>query len=592
MPNSSTSGTVNTSSGKNGKTHKSHANKDTSWKYIQIDKLTRIQYKGDKNYMKKFDKYISELQKSGKSSKSSSKSKNTNSSSKNSSKNSSSKNKKTTKTTYTTSTTDEIYDTAPTASLPQINTKPAYSTIKLQTENEINFGTGYVLDTTTEPKSNVDPILVEKEKKEKKKKEPDPTFGYTSTGPVRKDGTPYKKRLDDIDEKTLSNAINHMNQTLFLTSTGSVRGSLDRTLVYYNRFKIPDPDLYTHKYVPYIFFVRPSCNIFKSDGTLQPSLSDMSNEVFNYAYKFCPELLRELDGSVHNQGSDFMYSLSNAVSKFETSDEYIKNNTYGRNYSGYNIAYGKNDIESKTSGEIDFEFKETKDLHIYLLHRLWVEYISGCYRGTILPRDTSILNKVLDYTASVYYIVTAEDAETILFWTKYYGIFPTIMPSSQFAWGEGNLITGSSVDKISIKYCFSFKSDYDPYILYREFNHNAHVDYDVPKTHAAIYDPDLGQLGDNLVRTPFIEKVEDAANGRRFLLRFTQEKINTSKDFDYDITQYHKQTRTVTKHTTTVTTANSKSSKGKGKTNSSVSAKAKSKKDKKSKKTGAKKGKK
>lgn len=346
--------------------------------------------------------------------------------------------------------------------------------------------------------------------------EPEVNKGYTTwDGKGRHNSGAFTTANADrfkMDSK-LTTVIDNVNKSVYLPAHGdSVSNAFAQTVAYYNRFKIPNPDLYGHKYVPYIFFVRPSLNIYKGKGNktnvLQDSLAISNNQLFTYANKFSPELLKELDAHLCNQNTDFMYSLSNAAVSFSTSDEYIDSDTYGKNYGGYEIAYGKGDTKSKASDEITFEFKETHDFHIYLLHRLWVEYISGCYRGEIVPKTSSIYNRILDYAGAVYYIVTAEDGETILFWTKYYGIFPTEIPSNQFSWGEGNLIGPDNTSKISIKYKYSFKSDYDPYILYREFNLNAHVGGEnatkLPTDYEEIYNKDNCQVGKTWMTVPYI----------------------------------------------------------------------------------------
>ena len=111
-------------------------------------------------------------------------------------------------------------------------------------------------------------------------------------------------------------------------------------------------------------------------------------------------------------------------------DEYINTDTYGKTYTGYKVTYGKHDVESKTAGTIDINFNDDAGFHIYQLIRLWVKYISGVYRGEFSPRNDDVFNKVLDYTGAIYYIITAEDGETILFWSKYYGVFPSTIPAS------------------------------------------------------------------------------------------------------------------------------------------------------------------
>ena len=70
------------------------------------------------------------------------------------------------------------------------------------------------------------------------------------------------------------------------------------------------------------------------------------------------------------------------------------------------MTYGRHDIESKTAGQFTIEHNDTRNLDVYFLNRLWVQYISGVFRGEIYPLQSSIMNKILDYAASLYYIIT------------------------------------------------------------------------------------------------------------------------------------------------------------------------------------------
>lgn len=303
----------------------------------------------------------------------------------------------------------------------------------------------------------------------------------------------------DISGVSLDVIITRLNETLNIPNIGdTAEKEAEKSAKYYNRFKFANPNLMLQKGFAHVYFVRPNCNILQNDGrTILPELE--KNELFEYAYKSAPWLLQELtslNGSTH----DFMMSLSNAVTNFPTSDEYISTNTYGNTYTGYKIAYGKNNIESKTAGSLSFSFNDDRKLHTYQLHRLWVEYINGVYRGEIAPRTTDIYQKILDYAGACYYIITAEDDETIIFWSKYYGIFPTSVPSSQYAWGAGNFINSTSLD---ISYQYSFKEDYNPYTI-MEFNYNSRVNINYTN-YDPIYDEKLGHVGNTWVNAPFIE---------------------------------------------------------------------------------------
>lgn len=316
--------------------------------------------------------------------------------------------------------------------------------------------------------------------------------------------------------ESMSSIMDKLNRTLYLpssqNSTDTQQKLFEKSTRYYNRFKTLNPNNILQKAFPHVFFVRPNCNILKDTNTLRDELK--SNETFMYTWNSAPSAVKELTIS-NGSPDDFMLSLSSAAASFSLSDEYINTDTYGRTFTGYKVAYGKNDIESKTAGTFEITFNDTHDLHIYQIHRLWVEYINGVYRGSITPAKNSIINKILDYTSAVYYILTAEDGETILFWSKYYGVFPSTIPSSQYSWGEGNVVTDT---KLNVTYQYSFKEDFNPYSIL-EFNYNSKVSGGV--AYEPTYNTELGHCGDTWVGSPFIEVIKDKTdNTYEYKLRF------------------------------------------------------------------------
>lgn len=289
---------------------------------------------------------------------------------------------------------------------------------------------------------------------------------------------------------------------------------LQHNTSYYNRFKLPNYNEELQRGFGHVFFVAPSCNILSSaSGTLADSVS--SNSVFLYAQQAAPQLLQELS-NINNRATDFSLLLSNQVLNFSPSDEVIDTDTYGKTYTGYKIVYGKTNIDSKTAGSLQFKFQDDRNLRIYQLHKLWVEYINGCYRGTIEPTTADIFNKVLDYTGAVYYILTAEDNESIIYWCKYYGIFPSTAPTSQLSWSANSRIEKPEVD---VTYQYSFKDDYNPDII-TEFNYNARVDSG-SMTYIPTYDKKLGHAGTTYVGSPFIVIEKNPSIGSyEYKLRF------------------------------------------------------------------------
>lgn len=288
------------------------------------------------------------------------------------------------------------------------------------------------------------------------------------------------------------------------------------TTTKYNRFKIQTLNDKLQRGFAHVFFVRPNCNIASNNAS---SLNDSvkNNTVFEYAMKQSPSLIKELvldNGKSHQ----FMMSLSNHIVSFSPNDEVLETSVYGTTYTGYKIAYGKNNIESRTANTLSLSFQDDKQMHIYQLHKLWTEYISGVYRGEILPRTADVIDKRLDYASAIYYFILAEDNETILYWTKYYGVFPSTVPTDQFAWAQGNMI--KNADEISVTYNYSMKArDMDPMVI-TEFNKNANAG-NISLNYVPTYDEELHAIGPTWVGCPFVEQTK---NGSQYFykLRFNR----------------------------------------------------------------------
>ena len=330
-------------------------------------------------------------------------------------------------------------------------------------------------------------------------------------------GDDFIDQLDYSDEKrsrikvSLDSTINKLNRSINLKYTGNTEHYFRRSARWYNRFKLPNLDSVLSRGFAHVFFVRPSCNIFdKFSGdwnatTLTKSLQAL--DLFTYIFNTSQTVLKELT-QWGGQSNDFMLSLSNAVQGFSLQDEVLDSDSYGKTYTGYKIAFGRHNLESRTASTLQLSFRDDRNLHIYQIIKAWTEYIAGVYRGYITPRIEDIFNKVLDYTGAIYYVITAEDGETVLFWSKYYGVFPTSTPSTQFNWGAGNNIMPRDID---VNFAYSYKEDFNPFQIL-EFNYNARCDGGY-KGYAPIYDKEAGQIGATWVGTPFITSELLSSNG-------------------------------------------------------------------------------
>lgn len=325
-------------------------------------------------------------------------------------------------------------------------------------------------------------------------------------------------RIDGL--KDLSTLHKHEN-----IDVDSIRMNFKYNTTYYNRFKTAIPDDVLSRGFMHIFFTRPDCNLINpSTGKL---LSDIKNNPsLSYIYSKKPELVKELvlkNGSNH----EFMMLLSNKAKNFSLTDEGITFDKYGKTFGGYSVAFGRRK-DSELGGSFDISYNDTRDLDIINLHKLWIDYINNVYRGIWDPKINYIYEKIIDYACSVYVIITAEDFETILFWTKYYGVFPINVPYNALSWQGNGLITNP---EFSITYQYSWKEDYNPLGL-TELNVNTfRTSHPTKVAYIPTYAPDLGRTGYTWVGAPFVETIKfgpmerDKTNGTKVVskLRFKKE---------------------------------------------------------------------
>jgi hypothetical protein len=210
---------------------------------------------------------------------------------------------------------------------------------------------------------------------------------------------------------------------------------------------------------------------------------------------------------------DFHPYLSNAAQSFDVPDEVIKTTEHGETFTGYKLLYGRHNIESNTAGQFTVQFKDDKDYTIYKTHKAWIEYISRVYRGTSRPTLENMANKILDYACAVYYFICAEDGETILFWSKYFGVFPLNAPASSATWAKGS--GGATSPDFGINYAYAMKEDFSPLTL-SEFNKNSSAAFQYRK----IYDSEVGGAGRSLVGAPFVESTKNTNKQSVYKLKF------------------------------------------------------------------------
>lgn len=288
----------------------------------------------------------------------------------------------------------------------------------------------------------------------------------------------------------------------------SKRDAILKNTSMFNRFKIPTiGDAFTRGF-GHLFFTRPSCNILTYDGTSYKLASTVENDnVFIQGYRNHLDILKQLCGHTEYH-HDFLMYLTNKATGFSVEDKRLDTDNYGRNIVGHTVQYGRHCEKSKVAGTVSVPYMADRDMLIYHLHNYWIQYIAKVYRGKIKPLNTTILDKIIDYASSAYYFVTAEDFETIIYWIKLYGIFPSNTPDEVFSWTSGSPIKDINP---SISYAYSWRSDdCDPKVLY-DFNFNATYGNNSDFKYIRNYQPNWANIGETWVQAPFIEFVKNSS---------------------------------------------------------------------------------
>ncbi|MMZ42235.1 Bacterial SH3 domain protein [compost metagenome] len=337
--------------------------------------------------------------------------------------------------------------------------------------------------------------------------------GRVATG-VNEPGIAVQTYKYALDTSYLDDNMDIIRKNLnIVPSGGDYASTTDALFDQFNRFNTPFHDMYLSKGFGHVFFTRPNTNIVKSLGQGNLVLTGQAERdpLMYYIFQKHPKILTSLSRH-YTAKHDFNIFLSNQAASFELSDEFIKTTEHGETLTGYKVQYGKNNIESNTAGTFSVNYQDDNNLTVYWMHKAWVDYISKVNRGEFSPIRDYVIKKILDYACSAYYILCGPDGETVIFWAKYFGVFPTSVPSSNLGWTKG---TNIKTPEFAINYAYSYKEDGSPLTL-AEFNMNSHTELIYKKT----YEPEVLGTGRTLSRAPFIETVRGGPNRYRFKLRF------------------------------------------------------------------------
>lgn len=299
----------------------------------------------------------------------------------------------------------------------------------------------------------------------------------------------------------------------------------------FNRFKLDHPDIFLRNTIGYIVFTRPDLNFLDDNGQLLSEIS--ADPRVEYIAKNNMHLVQclthEYDGTT---GHNFNPFLSNLAQSLEVMDDSVDTLETGETFTGYKFQYSKHNIKSITSGSLNIKFKETFDLGITNLFQLWVDYQSDVYKGVLLPKEDYIWFKNIDYMCNIYYFLLDQDGETLLFWSKYFGVFPVNVPKSSLAYDAGSQV---QLPDMSVQFSYIYKEDLSPATLV-EFNRDAGLENSSNVTYIPTYNDKLGHSGKTWAGVPFVSSYESTngivTNSQGFKFRFrAPNDIDRSRSF-------------------------------------------------------------
>lgn len=279
----------------------------------------------------------------------------------------------------------------------------------------------------------------------------------------------------------------------------------------FNRFGYLDPYTSLQNTREYIFFTKPDLHIFSASNayTLNPELED--NAIFSDAMDRYKSILLQLQYSANNPRDAFVNILTNTVRSsldlpsINTNDVNTSENIYGTFMS-----YRRSSLTSDDQHEFSLEFEDDKYLNLYMWFRLYDEYCKLKDLGMVTPPTKNyIINKILHDQMSVFKFIVGDDGETIIHWSKLWGVYPKNVPREAFSDLSGN--TGNI--RLSVSFKSQFVEDMNPSIL-AGLNTITLDDGGVPSSSEILplYNRQLGMMETDWAGVPFVVRDTNVTN--------------------------------------------------------------------------------
>lgn len=277
----------------------------------------------------------------------------------------------------------------------------------------------------------------------------------------------------------------------------------------YNRTKLPIADNAFRKGFRHVFFTRPECYIMASTIQDNYTLCEQCamDEDFASCYSRLPHVLEILSpiyvtGSFSNNSlnSNWNYLLSNRVSGMTVQQVSLSTNeeNVSKSISGFSVV-SPTTLDSIQGATLDLKFTDTKNFEVYEMIRMWMLYCEKRHRGVFSPpyngyqyRNGFIkadesgtplsvspshgiihhpYDRAEEQMCTLFDIVTDESMTKILYWCKYYGVYPVSVASEGLSNDDNAPLTEL---KVNAQFRYQYKLEGVNKTLV-EFNYNAGI---------------------------------------------------------------------------------------------------------------------
>lgn len=256
----------------------------------------------------------------------------------------------------------------------------------------------------------------------------------------------------------------------------------------------------------YLFFTKPDLNIFDGSTYASPLAPGLGNSpLFTNAYDRFKTVLGQLQGSatpLNGSKNPFMCLLSNRVkSKLELPNISAETIQTSSNIYGTNISYRSHSLKSDNGFDFNLTFEDSQNLEIYMLVKLYDEYIRMMKLGRVAPKRDYIINNILSDQFSIYKFIVSDDGETIIYWAKVTGAFFTDVPRGDFSDPPQDGF------KYSLSFHGQFPDDMKPEIL-TDFNMVSPGAVD--GNYKQVFNSSLNVIDNSWVKFPVVVKYESS----------------------------------------------------------------------------------